>query len=625
MSKIDDFSDWLFKLLPYGIIAISLGGLILLLALGLNSTALLISYIAVGLIIGSVIYLLVHKGGERSFTVRPSLYRMLPIIFFACLSGLIIIYHSNDVRSLVDYALLTIMATAVLLQILLARGSINRYFVLGQIVIFFLSTVWGMNLHYTYFFGRTDIFAHVQLIDSILASGSIGEIFGIYEPFAYWHINTASLMIITEMPIPAYTAMFIENGIVFSAVILIVYSMCMRLFHDTQLALLAALITAFFPAFLTYGASSIPRSAVLLLEMCLFFFMLRERDFRSTLMILFFAMMIILYHPASIPFVVVILALLFFMFWYVKNDELRSSNVKNTLLIIIVATVSYWIFVAQDLFQVIQYDLLQLTSIEPKVGFESYFSTSELFNYIQYSLFFVLTALTLLFILNRMSGSKTLGIFCLLGCYFSIVVFPGPLSVIEQLGADINISRFDEYALIFVVLTAAFGFITAYKKAGMKMKVVLISLLLLTCFFSISNDFVSSDNPLVKRSSYTHYFSDMDIVALNTAQNMSSGSVDSDYVVYRYYFFSEWSNGTEMLQIDEGSGKVVKSTADSLVILREKEVSQRSLKVLITNDITYDKSWSWSKLQYYRGQGAVQDLAIDLGRVYSSGQICIYY
>ena len=195
----------------------------------------------------------------------------------------------------------------------------------------------------------------------------------------------------------------------------------------------------------------------------------------------------------------------------------------------------------------------------------------------------------------------------------------------EQLGAEIKISRFDEYALIFVVLTAAFGFITAYKKAGMKMKVVLISLLLLTCFFSISNDFVSSDNPLVKRSSYTHYFSDMDIVALNTAQNMSSGSVDSDYVVYRYYFFSEWSNGTEMLQIDEGSGKVVKSTADSLVILREKEVSQRSLKVLITNDITYDKSWSWSKLQYYRGQGAVQDLAIDLGRVYSSGQICIYY
>jgi hypothetical protein len=625
LSKIDDFSDWLFKLLPYGIIAISLGGLILLLALGLNGTALLISYIAVGLIIGSVIYLLVHKGKERSFSVRPSLYKSFPIIFFTCLSSLIIIYRSNDVRSLLDYALITIMASAVLLQILLARGNINRYFVLGQIVILFLSVVWGMNLHYTYYFGRTDIFAHTQLVESILTSGSIGDIFGIYEPFAYWHINTASLIMITEMPIPAYTAMFIENGIVFSAVILIVYSMCMRLFHDVQLALLAALITAFFPAFLIYGASSIPRSAVLLLEMCLFFFMLRERDFRSTLMVLFFAMMIILYHPASIPFVIVILALLFFMFWYVKNDELRSSNVKNTFLIIIVATVSYWIFVAQDLFQVIQYDVLQLTSIEPKTGFESYFSVSELFNYIQYSLFFVLVALSLLFIVNRMGGSKTLGVFCLLGCYFSIVAFPGPLTLIEHLGVDINISRFEEYAFIFVVLTAAFGFIYTYRKAGSKIKVVLIALLLLTCFFSISNDFVSSDNPLVERSSYTYYFSDVDIAALFTAQNMSSGSVDADYVVYRYYYFSEWRNGTEMLQIDEGADRIVKSTADSLVFLREKEGSQRSLKVLITDDDTYDTSWSWSQLQYYDGQGTVQDLTNGMGRVYSSGQICIYY
>lgn len=621
---IDDFSDWLFKLLPYGMIVISIGGLILLLALGLKSAALLTSYIAVGLIIGSIIYFLVRKDEEWSIAVRPSLYRTFPIIFFACLSGLIIIYHSNEIRSLVDYTLLTIMASAILMQILLARENANRFFVLGQIVIFFLSTVWGMNLNYTYFFGRTDIFAHAQMVESILSSGSISSIFGIYEPFAYWHINSATLVLIADLPIPVYTYMFIENGIVFSAVIAMVYALCMRLFHNVQLSLLAALITAFFPAFIIHGAASAPRSAVLLLEMCLFFFVLQDKNIRSTIMVLFFAMMVILYHPASIPFVIIILALLYFMFWYVNNEELKSSNVKNTILIMMVATVSYWIFVAQDLFQVIQYDLLQLTSIEPKAGFESYFSVSELLNYIQYSLFIVLIVLTLLFILNMRGGSKTLKVFCLLGSLFSIVIFPGPLTVIEQLGADINLSRFEEYALILVVVASAFGFITAYRKAGSKMKVALVSLLLLTCFFSVSNDFVSSDNPLFKRSSYTDYFSDVDVAALRSAQNISSGTVDADYVVYRYYYFSEWSNGTEMLQVDKDSREIVKSTADSLIIIREKEAQQRSLKLFLTNDGSYDQNWTWSKLQYYDVQGMLSDLTTDMEQVYSSGKICFY-
>jgi len=79
-----------------------------------------------------------------------------------------------------------------------------------------------------------------------------------------------------------------------------------------------------------------------------------------------------------------------------------------------------------------------------------------------------------------------------------------------------------------------------------------------------------------------------------------------------------------MLQVDKDSGEIVKSTADSLIIIREKEAQQRSLKLFLTNDGSYDHNWTWSKLQYYDVQGMLSDLTTDMEQVYSSGKICFY-
>lgn len=606
MMEARNKSEITAKFLLYSLPIIGTVGVLFPLIIDQLNLALLGSYLAIPLIIAPLIYKKYIRQVTTSLELSNRIFLFLVSSYFICVSLSIFIIYSNNIRPYSYYIIITLMSLIVMFETLLFKDSKTKTgAILVQLGILVLCTLWSVSLNYFYFVSRTDPIFHVTAIESLINTMRIEEnIFDIYKPFPLWHILCAIVYQISSLNLSIQKTMFFTGGIIYAFIPLITYLIAKNIFKNNKISLLSALFISINPDVLIYGMASISRSIVSFLFLLLIITLLYKSNSIMKIVSIILIVPIIMYHTASTPFILVIL-LLTSAGQYIYNEKEDKNLVTYRYLgIFVIINLFYWMYYAELLFETLIQSLLREAPSGVLTSSIIYTPLNELFNYIQYSplLFFIIMGI--LGALHTDKISSTGKVFCLLGLLSVAVVFPGPVLLINKFAGDLNVGRFGQYCYPFISLTAAMGFFTIYSQTKKYSKIILIIIFISLTFLSISNDFVASDNPIIKRPSHTTYLTEQEIISFNTVGSITSGYIMSDYVTTRYLSLSNkpYSNKSHILEVDPTSMKILKEKSEDVIIIRSSELSKRPFRLFTNIDGIFKLNPSWdggAKLDYY--------------------------
>jgi hypothetical protein len=291
----------------------------------------------------------------------------------------------------------------------------------------------------------------------------------------------------------------------------------------------------------------------------------------------------------------------------------------------VTAMLAYWMYISLDLFRALIGNIIASAPDEITATGVFLAPLNELFNYLHYSplLFFLL--LGTLEALKKEHISHTAKVICMAGLLFTVVSFPGPSLLVTKLGGNFNIDRFGEYVFFLIVLAVSLGFYTIYARSKKPLKSVLIILFMVLVFLSVSNDFIASDNPLVKRPFYTFYLTEEEVNGFDHAGNTSKGFVMSDFVTYRYMETTDYRESGHILEVNPQTLDFLRSGPSDLILIRKGELEERPLRFLIS-DVGFVKwpSMSSALEYYYSDNEELWSSVEEYSKIYDSSSIETY-
>ncbi len=603
-------------------------GLIIPTILGMPNYSVIGIYLAFPLIIGPILInvYLKHDRVENNIESKNIYFTIYSIIFFNLFSICIIILYNNIIRSDIFYLVVSVMASIIFSQaISLKVQKRNLYIVLSEIALLSLLIIFSENINYYYFIGRTDPLVHISLITDILNSGSISQNFGIYQPFPLWHILVSSEQMIIGIDIPVRYTMFITGGVVVVFYIIAAYYLTRKITGNVKIALLACLLLSIFPDSIIYGMSSIPRTVTPFFMILILILLVGNKNPQKLMLALFLVLAVVMYHTVSIPYMIIIFILLIIFY---KSESTEKELVMNYRFVILagVITAAYWVYSAQDLFSAVVRDTFVF--VPSKIIGKALLANpyTELFNYIEYSFYLLLMIIGLFYALSKRNSNSILRGICISAILAVPLVFPGPTLLIGQGSYETFIMRFGEYFTYFIVFASAVGLFVLVTKSKRRRVYLVTGLFFLLCLTSISNDFVSSDNPLVQRTFYTTYLSQDEIQGLFTATNISTGLVISDYASFRYLQNTEGYNSTQIIEIDSKITTIMRNNTSDLILIRDGELASRgNLQIYLSKGMTYESQLKSNSNLNYVNTTTIHNLVIDLNKIYSSSAISIHY
>jgi len=611
------------KAIGYGMIILALIGMLGPVLLKRYNLSLLGSYLGIPMILAPATWVRVKGNRPRIFVIQLDAIYLLGIAYFLCYGVSILILDFFPLRNIGYYFLITLMATSILCQILFSselKGK-NSLLILTEIGLLMLNLIWGVNLKYHYFIGRTDTLVHSWLAQNLIDTGHITSVFEHYEAFPLWHILCTAAHKICDLSWPPHTTMFLINGVVYFFLIIAVYLTVATLLNNEKLALLSALFTCINPEVIFYGMYSIPRSAVFFLEVLLIYFLLQKRGPKVVALSIFFSFAMVMYHTASMPFVVVILLAIYFLQKFFKIRKNKYVINLNYLLLLMVLTVTYWFYFGEQVFRSLARHIFSPAPIGPITKAVINTPLNELFNYIQYSplLFFIICGV--LFIVPSKRSNRVSKLFFVAALGLTFVTLPGPSLLINKLAGNFNLGRFGEYSFFFICMAAGTGLYALFLKAkGHRPGIVLLFVIMV--FLSVSNDFTASDSPLVKRPFYTFYFTENETAAIDRLARITKGYLMADHPAHKYLVCTEYANKAHILEVSGKNKSILTNSKNDLVIVRERELGQRPLKLFTVpeGEFRFDPTLNESQDYYYQ-DSPVWSTAETLNKIYDSGAV----
>lgn len=565
-----------------------------------------------------------HRLNERFLSTRT--LNALVATYFIVFSVSVLILYNYEVRPILYYALVATAAAVIFLEIVLSAATRwQAVTILFQTAFLSLNVIWGVTLKYYYFFGRTDVFPHVQLTQSVIDGGHIAPgIFQEYTGFPAWHILSSYLSLISSGALPVYKVMFIISGIASCAILVSMYALALKAFKDQRVALLTSLITSFFTAYILYGLYSIPRSIEPLFEIFLFILLFYRMDSQKWVLVLLVTQMIISLHTVSVVFIFAILLGLYLArrFFLDKKEQADGSFLSARFLAVVLAMVAvYWYGPGRIVLDAVLANVvatpptgLQTTSIATV-------PMNELFNYLQYSL--LLFALLVGFVVasNSLKYPAMAKVFGLAALGLVAVSFPGPALLINKLSALFYLDRFEEYAYPVLALITAVGVVALFRNTRKYVRAGICIFFVALLLFAVSNDFVASDNPLVKREFFTYYLTNGEVAAFDHVPVITNGTVLSDYVTTKYFFCSSYKSKADILQVDGSGTQFFRNTSGDLLLIRTGELNGRPLRLFNQTSGAYKAKPSWQSLNYYYSSSPLWRSLDAYNKVYDVGTV----
>jgi hypothetical protein len=606
----------------YLIPILALAGLITPVILGMHGLTLLGSYLAIPMLLGTLAFLRYRDRICTEAHLNEQLFHLFPIVYFLLFALSEMMLDLSDIRQFEYYITVTLMSTMILLEILLFQPTRTRVIlIMAQIMALNLNLIWGVTMKYYLFIGRTDPIAHIYYISTLMETAHVTDAFDNYRAFPLWHILVYILYITMKSPIPMEKMIFLANGLVYAVIIPMTYVVSRKVFKDTSLALLVSLIIVFFTDMLIYGMSSLPRSVVAFFELLLLFFILSKDSTKSHLASVALVPVLIMYHPVSMPFILILFILLIIMDSIFHDDEQRIISKKYSFICLTICLVYYMYYSTYILQALIENIMDSMPSVLATKGISGA-PLDEVINYLQHVPLIFFIVFGTLWSLGEKSFSIRAKKLCLLGVLASVVSFPGPVLLLTSFAKDFNVMRFGEYAFIFIIMAASVGFSGLFHKVRRYGRVIMVVVFVFMVLLSVSNDFVASDNPLVKRPFYTFYMTEEEVDSLNHVPGIAVGRVISDQIVTRYLECSPFQAKSQIMEVDGRNMSILKNSFEDLLLIRGGELERRPLKLYSATGSKFILRPSLTKrLEYYPRDLPVWSQLGDFNQVYNSGDV----
>lgn len=558
---------------------------------------------------------------EDNIEVIEPRFKLLMIMYLTLFSVSLVLLGISEVRPYLYYVIVGAIAVIVLLEALIFETTNKKaLLILAQIMLLSINLIWGVTLKYFYYVGRTDLMGHVWLAQNLLEFGHVTEVFDVYQAFPLWHILNSGLYMISGLDIPLQELLYVICGLVFLVLPAVVYLLGHQLFSDQKLAIVSSLIVAVSPVVLFYGMYSISRSIESFLFIVLLLVILKSQKSHFWLA-LFLTFGITAFHTVSIIFILVLLFVIYIIQRLLIKEQSQRLVSGRYLLASVAMVVIYWYLFARNLIDV----LIRNIVIEAPEGMltksVSNAPLSELLNYVQYTPYLIFVILGVLLVLHTKKCTQTVKSMAILGLVLIPLTFPGPLLLLNKLAANFNIDRFDEFTFIFMGLVAAVGLIALYYRSSNVRKVAVVGLFAVLVLLSISNDFVASDNPIVKRPFYTAYLSEEEVASLTHLPLINAGYMLSDYVTVRFMEFSPYAAVTMPLKLDEVNKTIMRGEKNDLLIIRQDELNSRPLKLYQSESGVYTRDMNSARYTYYDKDTPYYDSLTNMNKVYDSRSV----
>jgi hypothetical protein len=528
------------------------------------------------------------------------------------------------VRPVAYYLAVVAMAVTILVEILRFEPTGRRVaIILGQIMALIVSLNWGVTLKYFLFIGRTDVMFHNMYVSSILDLGHVTSVLYDYQPFPLWHILNASLVLFTGGLMPADKVLAIAQGIIYLSLPLLSYLIALKLFKDQRTALLAALVSFFFPDLAYYSMSGLARAIAALLFVFLVYYLIDNKTrYRLPLIVLTTAA-IVAYHSVSIIFVVLLVTTFYLLQKVILKKEERFKKINLVYIgLTIAGTAAYWFIFGQVLIEEL---MGNLESPAPAgVITKSALSApiSEAFNYLQYMPSVLLILLGVLVILLAKKFDAGTKLFALVALAYTALSYPGPQFLLNKLTYNFGIDRFGEYTFSLLIMVSAVGLAAVFFKAKNKyLHAFVILLFAVWVMLSISSDWVASDNPLVKREFYTYYLTQPEISGYNLIATSSTGLLMGDFVTMRYFDSSQYDDRVNMLEAGYNDTEFMRSSPEDIILVRTEELDKRSLKLSTIEGENFKRVPAFETFNYYNKDAGVWNALYGYDKVYDSAAL----
>ncbi len=617
------------KFILYVLPFLSIVGILGTIALGQDNLAILSVYVLIPIIIAPVIYYKYQKAKAQNINKSDELFKFLVICCVSLLTNSVILLNMSEVRPLLYYAVIALAAVFILLQILLFEVTPRKLLaIFAQIVLINLDIIWGVTLKYYYFIGRTDTLAHAWLVENLLKLGHVTDIFGLYAAFPLWHILIDTIYSMTGADFPVYRMMFIVSGLIYALTPLALYLVVAKVIKNEKIALISSLLISFQTMFIFDGMYSIARSAVIILMTVLILLLLDNKNKNKFWLAILITFGITLYHTVSIAFILSILVLLYVLQKIFIREKAEIFLPLKYLVISIVMVAVYWVLMASDLVQSL-YSNLVFTAPEGLMT-QSIISGpfNELANYLQYMplLLFILVGAGYIF--RGKEFNNMVKVFALASLLIAPLIFPGPLLLINKLAENLNIDRFEEYGLLFTSMIGAVGLSMIFYKAGKLGRTCLVLFFAAFVILAVSNDFVASDNPLVKRPFFTYYLTQSEVTGIDHLADLaqSSNYVMGDYIVKRYMDNSPYVSVGQLLEATYNN-TMPKNSSNDIMLVRTQELDKRPLRLYQLNQDSFRVSPAYgmdNNMQYFTKNSPIWSSLDNASLVYNSNDVSGY-
>ena len=611
------------KIIIYALPILAVTGILVPLIFGQYNLSLLGSYLAFPLILAPLIFVKFKKRLTNEVICPDRWFISLVIFYFLFFLISILLLYVYDVRPLTYYLVVAFIAAIISLEVLLFKISKIRYvIILCQNMLLIVNILFGVTLKYFYFISRTDPIAHARLIESIIYYGHVTEGFGLYQSFPLWHILVSLVHITSDISIPLHKLMFFTNGIIYAFMMPLIYLASLKIFKDKKIALISTLFAVIYPDILAFGMGSLPRSVVSFLFILLI--VIYEDSLPKKVLTIILTFSLVIYHHASMPFILSILALIYIgQKIYLNKLDKKFVNL-NYLMLMLVVAVSYWMYCAYDIFITFLHNSLAEAPIGGLTKAVLNTPLTELINYLQYVPIIFLAIFGILSSLQSKRFFNYERIFFLVGLALSSVSFPGPSLLINKLAKNLNIGRFGEYGSLFIILASAYGFYELFSRSKRFGKILIISLFIMMVFLLLSNDFIASDNPLVKRPFYSFYLTENEVDSSFSMARFTSGYTMSDYVITRFISFSPYVNKSHLLEVDFRNMSLLRNNDSDSILIRKSELNKRPLDLYSSEDGLFKLDQDYSLLEYYYLESPLWASLTDYNKIYDSNEVAGY-
>lgn len=470
-----------------------------------------------------------------------SLTYLFGIFYIGSLGSLLLVQGD---RPWYYFIFILLLYISVFLQIF--SENVNPSIILLETFLIMVNLIYSVTLNYDFYFGTTDILAHVSLSELTAISGqTIPPSLSDYAYFPLYHILIAEASELLNLSVK--TSLFVVTAPIYAVTTIFLYYIFNYITNNRQIALLSSVLFSASSTVLYYGANVITRTMAFIAFVILLYLIysvnFKEDKISLKILSVIVAIFLTLVHNVSLPQIVLLLVILFASEYIIGGGSHIS---KPFFLFLNVAFVGYWFFVAylfvqrglSPRLQSQLWETLVLNTGGTEVVQQSMTSLIGLLDKSIF-LFFALIGIGFLLRYYKNNYASVLGLFAFLTMIFYI---PNPINTIYQLNV---LFRFDRFMLLvspFMAFAMGYGIYVFWnylsKYSPMKRNTFYLIFLLFSGFVIVSSIFSIGDSSLLGQDARHEYFTSDELSSFNYVLNHApvNSSIYTDYYSSRFFY-----------------------------------------------------------------------------------------